>query len=141
MCFSQRTVLCQDNCGSVTPGVLRSFLPHVSENLKGFSLGLSYSITDEDIFTFLGQLPNLEHLRLRNYWVSLAALGLNPAPLLIGRVPANEASDAQTRLTQIEVLYGRIWRFSHYVPRGRKVLCMDTKNDLRFANSDSSRYF
>lgn len=57
-----------DNCGSVTPGVLKSFLPHVQENLKAFSLGLSYSITDEDLFTFLSQLPNIEHLRLRNYW-------------------------------------------------------------------------
>ncbi|KAJ3522228.1 hypothetical protein NMY22_g11980 [Coprinellus aureogranulatus] len=58
-----------DNCGSVTPGVLKSFLLPVGENLKAFSLGLSYSITDEDIFAFLSQLPNLEHLRLRNYWV------------------------------------------------------------------------
>jgi hypothetical protein len=61
----------------VTPGVLKSFLPHVSESLKSFTLGLSYSITDEDIFTFLSQLPNLEHLRLRNYWVSAA---LAPRP-------------------------------------------------------------
>ena len=61
----------------MTPGVLKSFLPHVSENLKAFTLGLSYSITDEDIFAFLSQLPNLEHLRLRNYWVSVTlALGL-----------------------------------------------------------------
>ncbi|KAJ3521103.1 hypothetical protein NMY22_g12451 [Coprinellus aureogranulatus] len=57
-----------DNCGSVTPGVLKSFLLPVGENLKAFSLGLSYSIIDENIFAFLSQLPNLEHLRLRNYW-------------------------------------------------------------------------
>ncbi|KAJ6615376.1 hypothetical protein B0H10DRAFT_1801539 [Mycena sp. CBHHK59/15] len=54
------------NCGSVTPGVLRFFLPHLA-NVTSFSLGLSYSITDEDLFTFLGQLPCLETLELQYY--------------------------------------------------------------------------
>lgn len=58
----------KDNCGSVTPGVLKSFLPHVQDRLRSFSLGLSYSLTNHDVFTFIGQLQELEHVRLRYYW-------------------------------------------------------------------------
>ena len=60
----------QGNCGSITPGVLRSFLPPV-QNVHSLSLGLSYSLTDEDVFTFLGQLPHLESLDLTYYLVGL----------------------------------------------------------------------
>jgi len=49
-----------------------------------FSLGLSYSITDEDIFTFLSQLPNLEGLRLRYYWVLLFSFFPLPELTVIG---------------------------------------------------------
>ncbi|KAG6829234.1 hypothetical protein H0H92_005236 [Tricholoma furcatifolium] len=57
-----------DNCGSITPGVLKSILPHISGNLRELTLGLSYSLTDEDVFSFLAQLPLLESLRLQYYW-------------------------------------------------------------------------
>ncbi|KAL6307344.1 hypothetical protein BKA93DRAFT_816002 [Sparassis latifolia] len=56
----------KENCGSVTPGVLRSFVPHL-EAIHAFSLGLSYSLTDDDVFSFLNQLPNLRTLELRYY--------------------------------------------------------------------------
>ncbi|KAF8968746.1 hypothetical protein BDZ97DRAFT_1797828 [Flammula alnicola] len=58
----------KNNCGSVTPGVLKSFIPHIKDNLRAFTLGLSYSLTDDDVFTFLGNLPHLERLNLRYYW-------------------------------------------------------------------------
>ncbi|KAF8064214.1 hypothetical protein FPV67DRAFT_1654305 [Lyophyllum atratum] len=57
----------RDNCGSITPGVLRSFLPHIQGSLRGVTLGLSYSLTDEDVFSFLAQLPHLERLQLQYY--------------------------------------------------------------------------
>jgi hypothetical protein len=60
----------QGNGGSITPGVLRSFLPPI-QNVRSLSLGLSYSLTDEDVFTFLGQLPYLESLDLFYYLVGL----------------------------------------------------------------------
>ncbi|KAJ6615400.1 hypothetical protein B0H10DRAFT_1801525, partial [Mycena sp. CBHHK59/15] len=56
----------QSNCGWVTPGVLCFSLPHLA-NVTSFSLGLSCSITDEDLFAFLGQLPCLETLELQYY--------------------------------------------------------------------------
>ncbi|KAJ6482952.1 hypothetical protein C8R47DRAFT_1133302 [Mycena vitilis] len=54
------------DCGSVTPGVLRSFVPFLS-NITAFSWGLSYSVTDDDLFGFLSQLPCLESVNLRHY--------------------------------------------------------------------------
>ena len=63
-------MLCQDNCGSVTPGVLRSFLPHVAD-VQAFGLGLSYSVTDDDAFKYFAQLPQLSSLDFRYYLVGL----------------------------------------------------------------------
>jgi hypothetical protein len=60
----------QDNCGSITPGVLRSFLPHVCGALRELTLGLSYSLTNDDVFSFVAQLPQLEWLQLRYYLAS-----------------------------------------------------------------------
>ncbi|KAI0683671.1 hypothetical protein C8T65DRAFT_235312 [Cerioporus squamosus] len=57
------------SCGSVTPGVLRSFIPHLQE-ASSFALGLSYSLTDDDVFNFCSQLPHLRSLELRYYLVS-----------------------------------------------------------------------
>ncbi|KAJ7065036.1 hypothetical protein C8F01DRAFT_1129199, partial [Mycena amicta] len=54
------------NCGSVTPGVLRALIPLLQE-ISAISLGLSYSITDDDLFDFLGQLPNLKSAQLQHY--------------------------------------------------------------------------
>ena len=65
----------QFNCGSVTPGVLKSLIPHVRLNIRTLTLGLSYSLTNDDIFSFLGELPNLKWLQLHYYWVCLL-----PAP-------------------------------------------------------------
>jgi hypothetical protein len=50
----------------VTPGVLRPFIPLLA-NVTAFSFGLSYSITDDDLFDFLGQLPCLETVQLQHY--------------------------------------------------------------------------
>ncbi|KAJ7717567.1 hypothetical protein B0H16DRAFT_1897932 [Mycena metata] len=54
------------DCGSITPGLLRSFIPLLT-HITGFSLGLSYSLTDDDLFLFLAQLPCLEKLQFRYY--------------------------------------------------------------------------
>ncbi|KAK0189778.1 hypothetical protein F5146DRAFT_1139243 [Armillaria mellea] len=63
------------NCGSITPGVLKSLVPYV-ENTTAFSLGLSYSLTDEDVFSFLSQLPQLRAVTLQYY------LQLRPSPVV-----------------------------------------------------------
>ncbi|KAJ7737872.1 hypothetical protein DFH07DRAFT_841556 [Mycena maculata] len=55
-----------NNCGSITPGILRSFIPLLT-NITAFSFGLSYSITDADLFDFLAQLPCLESAQLQYY--------------------------------------------------------------------------
>ncbi|KAK7447033.1 hypothetical protein VKT23_014246 [Stygiomarasmius scandens] len=56
-----------DDCGSVTPGVLRSFVPHL-RNVRSFSLGLSYSITDQDLFDAISELPCIEDLGVFYYY-------------------------------------------------------------------------
>ncbi|KAF8918376.1 hypothetical protein CPB85DRAFT_1281794 [Mucidula mucida] len=57
----------QDNCGSVTPGVLRNLEPHLG-HLKSFRLHLSYSLADKDVASFLEKLPSIESLSLQYYW-------------------------------------------------------------------------
>ncbi|KAF9269346.1 hypothetical protein L218DRAFT_432966 [Marasmius fiardii PR-910] len=54
------------NCGSVTPGVLSSALPHL-QTIRALSIGLSYSLTDHHVFTSLAQLPCLQTLALNYY--------------------------------------------------------------------------
>ncbi|KAK1225944.1 hypothetical protein PQX77_011100 [Marasmius sp. AFHP31] len=56
----------QDNCGSITPGVLRSALPQL-QNIRSLSIGLSYSLTDRDLFGALSQLPQLQVLSVNYY--------------------------------------------------------------------------
>ncbi|KDQ52371.1 hypothetical protein JAAARDRAFT_184263 [Jaapia argillacea MUCL 33604] len=49
------------NCGSITPGILRSLstsLLTLHQPLRSFSIGISYSLTDTDIFGFLDGSPN-----------------------------------------------------------------------------------
>lgn len=60
----------QNNCGSVTPGVLRSLVSPLG-NLHSFVLGLSYSLANDDIFAALNQLPLLQELQLHYYMVCL----------------------------------------------------------------------
>ncbi|KAF8904781.1 hypothetical protein CPB84DRAFT_1677109 [Gymnopilus junonius] len=68
LCKSLVELHLRDNCGSITPGVLKSFVPHIEQSLQAFTLGLSYSLTDDDVFTFLGHIKNLKHLELMYYW-------------------------------------------------------------------------
>jgi len=49
--------------------VLKALLPHIEYTLQSFSLGLSYSLTNDDVFDFLSKLPNLREIRLQYYWV------------------------------------------------------------------------
>ncbi|KAI0790117.1 hypothetical protein BC629DRAFT_1511447 [Irpex lacteus] len=56
----------QSDCGSITPGVLTLLKPHV-RHLRAFTLGLSYSITNDDLFAFLECMPELEELDVRYY--------------------------------------------------------------------------
>ena len=56
------------NCGSITPGVLRDLSPPLL-GIKAFTLGLSYSLTDSDVASFLTPLTKLETLSLYYYHV------------------------------------------------------------------------
>lgn len=47
------------------------------------TLGLSYSLTNDDIFSFLSHLPELQHLHLYYYWVWLILFYSFPAKNLI----------------------------------------------------------
>ncbi|KAF5375445.1 hypothetical protein D9615_007974 [Tricholomella constricta] len=71
----------KDNCGSITPGVLKSLVPHVCERLRDLTLGLSYSLTDDDVFSFMAQLPHLERLQL-HYPDSMNEQQLKPPKFL-----------------------------------------------------------
>lgn len=64
------TIALQHSCGSVTPGVLRSFTGPLQDTTS-FALGLSYSLTDNDVFAFWADLPHLERLEYRFYVVSI----------------------------------------------------------------------
>ncbi|TFK88123.1 hypothetical protein K466DRAFT_489557 [Polyporus arcularius HHB13444] len=66
------------SCGSITPGVLRSFVPHL-QSVSSFALGLSYSLTDDDVFAFWTSLPHLTSLEFRYY--------LQLRPSIIPRLP------------------------------------------------------
>ncbi|KAI0364045.1 hypothetical protein BV20DRAFT_1039616 [Pilatotrama ljubarskyi] len=61
-----RTIRMTHSCGSVTPGVLRSFIPRL-QSVTSFALGLSYSLTDSDVFAFWQELPCLQSLEFRYY--------------------------------------------------------------------------
>ncbi|KAI0669045.1 hypothetical protein C8Q78DRAFT_1044339 [Trametes maxima] len=61
-----RTLRLTSSCGSVTPGVLRSFVP-LLQMITTFELGLSYSLTDDDVFAFWENLPNLHTVAFRYY--------------------------------------------------------------------------
>ncbi|KIM89934.1 hypothetical protein PILCRDRAFT_812717 [Piloderma croceum F 1598] len=67
----------QNNCGSITPAILRSFIPHLRPRVRSVSLGLSYSLTDDDVFAFLNELPELTSVELQ-YYLQLKI----PAPTL-----------------------------------------------------------
>ncbi|KAJ3758969.1 hypothetical protein EV360DRAFT_82560 [Lentinula raphanica] len=55
-----------NDCGSITPGVLNSFMPYLSQ-LRCFTLGISYSLADKDIFAALSGLNELRSLSIRWY--------------------------------------------------------------------------
>ncbi|KAL0576746.1 hypothetical protein V5O48_005236 [Marasmius crinis-equi] len=56
----------QGNCGSVTPGVLRSAIPQL-RGIRSLTIGLSYSLTDRDLFSAFSQLPQLHTLQVNYY--------------------------------------------------------------------------
>ncbi|KAJ3997477.1 hypothetical protein F5050DRAFT_1806777 [Lentinula boryana] len=55
-----------NNCGSITPGVLNSFIPYLP-HLECFTLGISYSLADKDVFTALAKLNKLKSVGVRWY--------------------------------------------------------------------------
>ncbi|KAF9074407.1 hypothetical protein BDP27DRAFT_1359508 [Rhodocollybia butyracea] len=55
-----------NNCGSITPGVLNSFVPYF-HNLESFSIGISYSLEDKDVFAALSKLDKLKIIKVRWY--------------------------------------------------------------------------
>lgn len=63
-------IYAQNGCGSVTPGVLRSLLPPLV-GIRHLELGLSYSLTNDDLFSSLNELPSLQHLELHYYIVCI----------------------------------------------------------------------
>lgn len=67
----------QGNCGSITPAVLRAFVARIPR-VRALTLGLSYSLTDENVFACVADLPALTVLKMRYYMVRPA----HPSPLL-----------------------------------------------------------
>ncbi|KAJ3850443.1 hypothetical protein EV368DRAFT_84532 [Lentinula lateritia] len=55
-----------NNCGSITPGVLHSLIPYLS-NLERLTLGISYSLADKDVFVTLSKLKRLKSIGVRWY--------------------------------------------------------------------------
>ncbi|KAF8519374.1 hypothetical protein BU17DRAFT_90081 [Hysterangium stoloniferum] len=68
-----------NNCGSLTPGILRKLTPHLCI-LESLSIGISYSLTDADIFSCLSELPKLKSLQLQYYYQQGS---LPPGPTLL----------------------------------------------------------
>ncbi|KAH8822786.1 hypothetical protein DL96DRAFT_1619249 [Flagelloscypha sp. PMI_526] len=65
---SLRTLRFIGNCGSITPGTLKSIANALLRPLEVFSLGLSYSLMDKDVFSFLEIVcSNLQELNLVYY--------------------------------------------------------------------------
>lgn len=118
--------LCGD-CGSITPGVLRSFAPRL-DSLEAFSLGVSFSLTHRDVFKFLGTdaMRDVRRLRLAYYaqmtrpppcpllhsLTSLIIIKQNPSPTnyefnLFNRF-LRPIIDASPVLETVRVL-GKVW--------------------------------
>lgn len=85
----------QGNCGSITPGVLRSIVGHIPR-VRAFTLGLSYSLTDDSVFSSLADLPALRSLQLRYYMVSFLS-HTRIIPCSRGLSDNTAAQDACTR--------------------------------------------
>ncbi|THV03494.1 hypothetical protein K435DRAFT_962380 [Dendrothele bispora CBS 962.96] len=56
-----------NDCGSITPGVLSTIIRSL-HNIRSFSMGLSFSITDHDLFNAISQLSCLEDLGVYYYY-------------------------------------------------------------------------
>jgi hypothetical protein len=100
----------QDNCGSVTPVILRSLLPHIRD-IGAFSLGLSYSLTSNDIFSFLGELVDLETLELRYHLVCLLLICHNlhiQAQYAVQQLRPPETIPTLPRLRSLTVMHDRL---------------------------------
>ena len=59
----------------MTPGVLKLLLP-VTKGIKSFALGVAYSVKYEELLPYLGELKNLQRLKIFHYTVRLAYSGL-----------------------------------------------------------------
>ncbi|KAG9217720.1 hypothetical protein CCMSSC00406_0003591 [Pleurotus cornucopiae] len=80
----KESLLCfhlKGNCGSITPGVLRSLISYL-QGIESFSLGLSYSLADADVFHFLDLLPSLTHVQLQYYLQFNTPKSVPPFPRL-----------------------------------------------------------
>ncbi|TFK52830.1 hypothetical protein OE88DRAFT_1307590 [Heliocybe sulcata] len=65
-----RNVSLIENAGPVTPALLSSLVPAFRAiDLQKLELGISYSLTDTNIFTALNELPQLQELTLAYYLV------------------------------------------------------------------------
>jgi hypothetical protein len=100
----------QDNCGSVTPDILRLLLPHIRD-IGAFSLGLSYSLTSNDVFPFLGELVDLETLELRYHLVCLLPIYHNlhiRAQYTVQQLRPPETIPTLPRLRSLTVIHDRL---------------------------------
>ena len=127
----------QNNCGSVTPGVLRSLAPPLI-NIRGFTLGLSYSLTNDDIFTFLNELTQLQDLQLYYYIVCFSDWHLISFAHNI-LLKANQSPDFASTSTSSAAL-DRPPPVNHYSQRSLLLLAMVTFGHITLANRELVHY-
>ncbi|KAF4588623.1 hypothetical protein EYR40_010176 [Pleurotus pulmonarius] len=99
------------NCGSITPGVLRSLIPYL-QGIRSFSLGLSYSLADVDVFHFLDHLPSLTHVQLQYYLQFNAPKSVPPFPRLRSLSVKHSILDTRQDVDRFCVWIRRIISFS-----------------------------
>ncbi|TCD62440.1 hypothetical protein EIP91_006902 [Steccherinum ochraceum] len=140
--LSLTSLLLMDSCGSITPGVLRSFIPHLT-GIRTFAIGLSYSLTNDDIFSFLQQLPHLDTLDVR-YYVQLKTPTIHPyLPGLRSLTVRYSTSDAYlliSRQSGSRVEVHQLVKWIRQVSSGSPLVSIRLVNDKRFGVFSSANY-
>ncbi|KAJ7206035.1 hypothetical protein GGX14DRAFT_367657 [Mycena pura] len=113
------------NCGSVTPGVLRTIAPLLT-NVSALSFGLSYSVTDDDLFGFLAQLPCLQSAQLQHYLAQRDSQMRRLRSLTVHHSPTDDSDN-------IERLCAWVRRAIYGAPIERLQLCCDEFDESAFA--------
>jgi hypothetical protein len=111
------------------------------QEIHSFSLGLSYSLSNEDVFSFLGELTCLESLQLRYYPVHVGPLFLSIFLLTVRHISAIQTSEGHACIPRPASFQCHIPIHRYMYARGRQqVVYLDTACDNIVPSHRPRRY-